>query len=407
MANISIVIDTRRPKMNGEFPVYLRLIHRRETRNISTNISIPRDEWNYKKNCVKNTYPNAARMNLHLDKLSTEARGILLERQEEIEFMTITELKNLLTGNKARRNKNQSLFEFGNDLIERYKQANKVGSAAAYKCCLSAVRGFTKGVDIPLRSVTYQFLQDFEAHLSGNGVRLNSIGGYMRHLRAIMNQAISNDLISADSYPFKKYRIKKEPTAKRAISKLEIKKVIDCEVGDDMKLQRAKQYFTFMFHTRGMNFVDLAHLKVGDIVNDRLVYRRQKTGKLYNIKLTSTALEIISQFVEKNGRNDSDYIFPIIPSDVLGDLEMEWMRVVDARKHFNINLKRLAKLAGLEVNLTSYVVRHSWASIAKFSGISTSIIGESLGHSDLKTTETYLAQFEHSVLDNANDLIVE
>lgn len=407
MANVNIVLDTRRPKLNDQFPVYLRLTHHRMTRNISTKISVPRDEWNYKKNCVKNSYPNAARMNLHLDKLSADARGILLERQDEIEFMTITELKNLLEGNKVRKNKNQSLFEFGDELVARYKQANKMGSAAAYKCCLSAVRGFTKGVDIPFRSVTYQFLLEFEAYLTGKGVRLNSIGGYMRHLRAIMNQAISNDFMSADSYPFKKYRIKKEPTAKRAISKVDIKKIIDCEVGDDLILLRTKQYFTFMFHTRGMNFVDLAHLKVGDIVNDRLIYRRQKTGKVYNLKLTDIALEIISQFVERNGRNDSDYIFPIIPSDVLGDLEMEWMRVVDARKHFNINLKRLAKLAGLEVNLTSYVVRHSWASIAKFSGISTSIIGESLGHSDIKTTETYLAQFEHSVLDNANDLIVE
>jgi integrase/recombinase XerD len=124
------------------------------------------------------------------------------------------------------------------------------------------------------------------------------------------------------------------------------------------------------------------------------------------VPLSDTAVEIISQYAEKNGNNDSDYIFPIVASDILGDPEKEWLRITDARKFFNINLKKLAKLAGLDVNLTSYVVRHSWASIAKFSGISTVVIGESLGHSDLKTTETYLAEFEHDVLDEANDLIV-
>lgn len=406
MANISIVLDTRRPKCDNKFPVYMRLTHKRQCRNISTRISIPRDEWNYKKNCIKSTYPNAARMNLILDELGTHAQKMILDHQHEIESMTINEVKALLTGEHVKRHLNSSLFKFGYELVERYKQANKIGSAAAYKCCLSVIQNYREGKDISLKAVNYQFLLDFEAHLLGKGVRVNSIGGYMRHLRSILNQAIANDLISPDTYPFKKFRIKKERTAKRAISKKDINKVINCEVGEDIALRRAKHYFTFMFHARGMNFVDLAHLKVGDISNGRLIYRRQKTGKLFNIKLTDTALEIISQYAQKNGRNDSDYIFPIIASDILGNPEKEWLRITDARKLFNINLKKLARLAGLDVNLTSYVVRHSWASIAKFSGISTVVIGESLGHSDLKTTETYLAEFEHDVLDKANELIV-
>ena len=272
---------------------------------------------------------------------------------------------------------------------------------------LSANREYyVVGKDIPLKQITYQFLLDFEAHLLGTGVKVNSIGGYMRHLRAIINQAISEDMLNQEDYPFKKFRIKKEKTAKRAISKDAILQIINCEVGDDPALQKSQDLFTFMFHTRGMNFVDLAHLRIQDVSEGRIIYRRQKTGKMYNIKLTDVAIEIIAFYSKHRNFHPTDYVFPVIPSDVLGNKEKEWKRIVEARKQFNINLKRLAKLCGLHVNLTSYVIRHSWASIAKFSGIAPAVIGESLGHSDLKTTETYLAQFEHDILDKANDIIV-
>jgi len=64
-------------------------------------------------------------------------------------------------------------------------------------------------------------------------------------------------------------------------------------------------------------------------------------------------------------------------------------------------------MAGIEVPITSCVIRYSWATVAKFPGVAPAIIGESLGHSNLKTIETYLAHFDHDILDRANDQIVD
>ncbi len=44
--------------------------------------------------------------------------------------------------------------------------------------------------------------------------------------------------------------------------------------------------------------------------------------------------------------------------------------------------------------ITFHVARHSFATVLKRSGANISYISESLGHSDLKTTEAYLASFE-------------
>ena len=69
-------------------------------------------------------------------------------------------------------------------------------------------------------------------------------------------------------------------------------------------------------------------------------------------------------------------------------------------------LKIIANDAGIEQVFTTYTIRHSWATIAKYMGISTEIISEGLGHNSLRTTEIYLKSFTNTVLDEANELVV-
>ena len=140
---------------------------------------------------------------------------------------------------------------------------------------------------------------------------------------------------------------------------------------------------------------------VKSIDKDRLFYKRVKTGKEYSIKLTDSVQEIINYYIKGKGKND--YLFPIIkrtdnPFDTLKDIN-------NCLKTHNKYLKKIAEIAGVSANMTSYVSRHSWASIANFSGIPIGIISEGLGHEDIKTTQTYLADFNYSDIDEANKLI--
>jgi len=63
-------------------------------------------------------------------------------------------------------------------------------------------------------------------------------------------------------------------------------------------------------------------------------------------------------------------------------------------QNINKNMKKLGKLIGLDVNLNTYVARHSFATVLKRSGASTEYISESLGHSNVSITENYLGSFE-------------
>lgn len=55
--------------------------------------------------------------------------------------------------------------------------------------------------------------------------------------------------------------------------------------------------------------------------------------------------------------------------------------------------------------LTTYVARHSWATIAREQGVPTAVISEGLGYSCENTTRIYLKEFDRSVIGSVNKKI--
>jgi site-specific recombinase XerD len=409
MATIKLFYDTRKLKKDGTYPLRLKLFHQNKARYIFLNLCFKPCDWIEENGIVKSSYPNSTRVNVSIRKKLSDASVILLENEHILDDLSIDELQRLITlklfGENKTIKKKEYFFVFTEIIIENLIKAKRIGSATSYRTTLNSFKSFLNEKDILLIKIDHKFLTDYQTHCLNKGMKINAIGVYLRTLRAIINRAIDEGILLHTKYPFRKFSIKSEKTEKRAITKEQIKKVLNLELKENTNLWHSKNYFAFMFNMRGMNFIDLAYLTMKNIREDRLVYKRIKTGKLYNIKLTTQAKEIISYYIKGKKSNSKDYIFPIMPEKI-EDIEKERERYIDKRKNFNQDLKEIAKKCKIDVNLTSYVSRHTWASLAKFAGISHAIIGESLGHSDLKTTETYLANFGNDTLDDANDLIV-
>ena len=75
-------------------------------------------------------------------------------------------------------------------------------------------------------------------------------------------------------------------------------------------------------------------------------------------------------------------------------------------RQINSSLKKVGQMAGAPIPITLYVARHSWASVAKSSGVPLSVISESMGHDSEKTTRIYLASLDSCVVDRANSLVL-
>ena len=101
---------------------------------------------------------------------------------------------------------------------------------------------------------------------------------------------------------------------------------------------------------------------------------------------------------------DFPYLLPIITvTDAQGARKQYKNRLCEV----NFNLKRVAERIGLPIPLTTYVARHSWASIARNKNIPLAVISEGMGHDSELTTRIYLASLECSVIDKANSLILK
>ena len=155
----------------------------------------------------------------------------------------------------------------------------------------------------------------------------------------------------------------------------------------------------------GMPFVDLAHVHDSDLVDGVLVYRRIKTGVKVCVKILQPVIDTMHR-LQKNScyqkKKKDGYALGILSSKNLLKTLSGYSEYQSALRNFNLRLSLLAKRLGLQTHISSYTLRHSWATIAKNTGASIEMISELLGHKSIRTTQIYLSSFDTIKLANVN-----
>lgn len=290
-----------------------------------------------------------------------------------------------------------SFFRFMDETISQLSRLNKQRTAETYTSTLSSFRRFRNGEDIILDDVTPDLMQEYEAFLKANGMTRNTISFYNRILRAVYNRAVEKGL-SEQRNPFRHVYTGIDRTVKRALPLKVIRRLRGLDLSQRPNCDMARDMFLFSFYTRGMSFIDMAYLRKSDLCNGILSYRRRKTGQRMFVRWEKCMQEIIDKY--PNAR--TEYLLPI-----LRGTENERTQYRSTQRLVNNNLKKIASMARLPVNLTMYVSRHSWASIARSQHIPVSVISEGMGHDSESTTQIYLASLDNSIIDKANRMILK
>ena len=123
-------------------------------------------------------------------------------------------------------------------------------------------------------------------------------------------------------------------------------------------------------------------------------------------KLLVPALEILEKYKRATSGEKDDFIFPILNKGDHTTPQQISNRINRVLRQVNASLKELAETAKVPVHLTTYVARHTYATVLKQSGISTGVISEALGHKGEKITQTYLKSFSNEVIDEANSFLL-
>jgi len=402
--NIESVLYTSKTLSNGEHPLMLRLTKNRKRKYISLHFSLPPNYWDFNKNKPKRNCPNGEQINRLIEQKTKELR------EQAIDFATSDKDYTLHTlVNKASKTvTRQTVGNYLNIYIDRLTAENRVGNAQTFIHLKKSLMNFCNSLDFYFIDIDTNWLKRYAHWLQTvRNLSANSIGIRFRSLRVLYNCAISEGIVRKSNYPFDEFKVSKfkEQTAKRSITKQDVKRLIDFDVSELCEhkyptpfLSLAKDLFLFSYFGCGINLTDILHLKHKDIADNRVTFYRQKTGKLISFQLQPMGIEIIEKY-RRQSFNHEDYIFPVLKQNITANQQYERVRRVN--KLINKYLKNIGKKLEFPIPLTTYVARHTFATVLKRSGVSIAIISESLGHSDLATTQIYLDSFENSQIDEA------
>ncbi len=382
-----------------EGTIYYQIIHDRKVRQLLSDYKVFQSEWDESRSMVTTTQ-------------KSERKSFILSIRERIRWDVerLNKIDKKLDTNgltytaddvidEFNRYANEySLFNFMESIIVKLKQNGKVRTSETYKSALSSFKKFRQDEDIMLDCLTSEIMEAYEAWHKSRGVAPNTISFYTRILRAVYNRAVEDDIIE-NRNPFKHVYTGVDKTVKRALPLPVIKKIKALDLSLNPSLDYARDMFLISFYLRGMSFIDMAFLKKSDLKNGYVTYRRRKTGQQLIIEWTKEMQMILDKYPE----NATEYLLPIIKNPGTNE------RCTYRNMGYNINhnLKKIAKMVGVQIPLTLYVARHSWASAAKAKGIPLSVISEGMGHDSEATTQIYLASLDTSVVDRANSLILK
>ena len=390
---ISVVCYKSKVLKNNESPLMLRVCKDGKRKYESLGISLNPKYWDFKANKPTAKCPNRE----YIEKLIAEKKRAYADKVIELKAManefTATTLMEKV--NKPIRRKTvKDMFDL---YIQQLVSANRLRYADMYKLTMNSLLKFNKHLNIPFSDVDVTWLKKYELWLQAQGLAINTIGTRFRHLRVIYNLAIDEKVVKHEYYPFDTFKVSKlnQIPAKRSISKDAILKVLNYEGKTELECFSI-DLFTFSYLTAGINFVDIARLTDDSIMENRLVYIRKKTKKQIKVPLQSQAVELI----EKYKQQDNPYLFPIL-SPVHKTEQQKVNRVHKVIAKVNKTLKRIGEQLDVSIDLTTYVARHSFATVLKRSGVNTSLISEALGHSSEKVTQIYLDSFGNDQMDDA------
>lgn len=397
MATIKIVLDQRRTKKDETFPVVLRIRHKDRYFDIKTNYSIHKNLFDEKKQLILGNMDANFNIEEQKEKYSKRIREFLKENINSAFDINI--LKRYVLQKPAEQT---TIEEFWKEVIQQLLDSNRTGTARSYITTLSVI---SKIIDCNcmFSQVSYKDLIIIETTLLKRGVSVNGIAVYMRTFRAICNRAILYNVAALEWYPFRKYKIKKEKTTPRTISIIEMQKYFAYNIDTNNKLYKSWCIGKLIFMLRGINLTDLLLLKKSNVHNDRIIYKRAKTGKMYSVKILTQVQELINEFTD-----DTQYLFGNLMEHFNKVTLVEIKQYADFRKKLNKKLKKISKLVEIETPITTYVFRYSYANIGKQLGYSKDLIAEALGHEyGNSVTGIYLEMFDNDIIDMMNENIIK
>jgi site-specific recombinase XerD len=395
MAKANLILDTRKAKKDGTFPIKLAISHKTKTAHILAKISVPEKYWDngrIKRGCpniesIKTTNNKLASLVIDADDYIEE-----LEERRKIDVMSASQIADYIKNGGKTKNSSINFTDYLEDYIQKIDNQS---TKEKYQTTLAKLKEYLRTDILFFDDINRAWLNRFKAfRLQNSSAATTNID--LRNIRALFNRAIDFDeVIGQEMYPFRKFEFAKATPRNLRLPIETIRAIRDIELSNKHQAL-ARDFFMLSFYLVGMNNSDIYELN--KIEDGRIEYDRRKTSKHYSIKLEPEAVEILEQ-----RKGDEKLLV----------YQERYANFKNLTKQINKQLKEIGNHESIQVpELVMYHARHSWAGIAakKPIGASKAVIAQALGHGKTTVTDTYF-DYDNELVDDLNrkvlDLLLE
>ena len=382
-----VIPDKRRIKKDLTYPLSLKITFKGQRRYYNTMYSLTLEDWELLNSC--NCTAALKKIRYKISALEIKAAEVI----NTINDFSFPKFEKAFFNCSSRFDTLKSAF--GRAILS-LNEESRIGYADLFTTTINSIEDFKGGLS--LIEVDVKFLQDYENHMLQKGSSLTTIGIYLRNVRKVLNISISGNVLKKEDYPFGKgkYEIPTGSNNKRALNIEQIGEIFKYKCEHGYYQQRSKDFWLLTYLCNGMNLMDIANLKVKNLDSEKIIFIRKKTEhnrRSNPISIVIARNKDIDQIIMtwKNSTIDpSDYLFDIVAK---GDSPIEVKaKVKQFTKVTNNWMKQMGEKLKIETKLTTYVARHSFASILlHVAQAPVTFIRDKLGHASLSTTDKYLS----------------
>ncbi len=278
------------------------------------------------------------------------------------------------------------------------------------KCSLNIIEQFSPGIFID--EIDTKFLKQFEKQMLGQGKSNSTVSSYLRNLRTLINyyKDVKKMLPIDFDYQFGKggHSIKNIKKRKRVMSEDEIQKIIELNKFESPKQEYARDIWIVLYNANGINAIDLLKMRWDSIKSDYIPVIRTKTETTRHYESQEIAIPLTDElkyYLKKVGD-------PLSPF-VLGKLHEGYSEIAlynrknRFRNEINTELKKIGEKLNLSLPLKMSTARDCYAMTLKRNKVPREFTADSLGHSDIRTTSSYLDSLSIAESFDVNNMLVK
>ena len=381
-------------RKDGKCPVYARCIMNGNRIEISTSVYVSPDEWDKNREVIIGKDESVLILNNRLKKFISKLYDIYNQLEALGDEFDIYTFKEKLVGKHSQHYLLDIFEKIVNSIEKKIDRGYSIGTLKHYKTTQKRLTDFINTQyfrkDIPINKVDYTFLNSFDIYLkSVVQVGPNTVWGYHRHLKKVLNDAIAMEYILRN--PYDNFKVKRGEANRDFLTMDELRQIENKSIMIK-RLDIVRDVFVFACYT-GLSYSDLCQLKhdhihLGNDGEKWIIIDREKTKTRCRIPLLSKASNLIFKYENFPINNSQGLLLP-----------------VNSNQKMNAYLKELAAICGINKKLSMHVARHTFAtSVTLANGVPIETVSKMLGHNSLKTTQIYARIVDKKISEDMKKL---